>query len=202
MEALLLENDREGAERLMSIILKDTPPMECIDSIIAPALGHLGSQWEAGEVAMSQIYQSSKICDEMVKKIFSSTGKIRRASPVVAVACLEDHHMLGIKVVRLAVRAAGYEVIDYGHISAERLAERVRDDKVEYLLISALMLRSALRVQKVRDELTREGCRVTIIVGGAPFRFDEMLAGSVHADFTAPHPMGAVVFINEREAGK
>jgi methanogenic corrinoid protein MtbC1 len=44
------------------------------------------------------------------------------------------------------------------------------------------MLRSALRVKKVKQLLEQAGSPAKIIVGGAPFRFDPLLWEEVGAD--------------------
>ncbi|MFW5855403.1 MAG: cobalamin-binding protein, partial [Thermodesulfobacteriota bacterium] len=74
------------------------------------------------------------------------------------------------------------------------------EDEVELLLISALMLPSALRVEKVKDLLDRFGSRTQIVVGGAPFRIDPQLGREVGADAVGNSAADAVAII-ERFAG-
>jgi trimethylamine corrinoid protein len=60
--------------------------------------------------------------------------------------------------------------------------ERVKNDEIRVLLISVLMLSSALKIKTVKELLTVQGLDVRIIVGGAPFRFDPDLWREVGAD--------------------
>jgi methanogenic corrinoid protein MtbC1 len=95
---------------------------------------------------------------------------------------LSDHHKLGKVIVYSLLRASGFDLLDYGTMEADDLVARVNKDKIEILLISALMLPSALKVKRVKEKLTDMGLDVKIIVGGAPFLFDDKLWKEVGAD--------------------
>lgn len=111
---------------------------------------------------------------------------------------LEDYHLLGKRIVYSVLRAAGYQLKDYGQMNAEELVKRTWDDKIEILLISTLMLPSALKVKVVRENLDKleklektkphsgdnpgPHSNIKIIVGGAPFFFDTELYKEVGAD--------------------
>ncbi|RWX44604.1 B12 binding domain-containing protein [Candidatus Electrothrix aarhusensis] len=60
--------------------------------------------------------------------------------------------------------------------------QKVCEDSIKVILISTLMLRSALRVKQVKQLLEQAGSSVKIIVGGAPYRFDPLLWQEVGAD--------------------
>lgn len=180
LEDRLLRMDRLGAMRLYEE--SGVAPMAWIESVIVPALENIGRAWETGDVALSQIYMGGRICEEFVKSVSGQDAPVNRASPKIALVSLEDYHLLGKRMVYASVRSAGYELIDYGRMTAEALAERALQDGVEILLISTLMLDSALRVCKVKEGLRSKGRATKLVVGGAPFRFDEQLWRDVGAD--------------------
>ncbi len=64
----------------------------------------------------------------------------------------------------------------------KKLVERALADRIRVLLISTLMLNSALRVRDLVDGLRAAGQDTKVIVGGAPFRFDPELWREVRAD--------------------
>jgi methanogenic corrinoid protein MtbC1 len=69
---------------------------------------------------------------------------------------------------------------------------------IEVLMISVLMLRAALQVAELRAGLDSGGLRTKLVVGGAPFRFDENLWREVGADYVghnAADALGAVAEI-------
>jgi len=87
-------------------------------------------------------------------------------------------------VVLQVLRCAGYEVSDWGTSrTIDEVIDGVIRDGVEVMMLSVLMLRSALQVAQVRERLLEVGWHPFIVVGGAPFRLDRGLAAEVGADF-------------------
>ncbi|MEI8259400.1 MAG: hypothetical protein WCJ30_27345, partial [Deltaproteobacteria bacterium] len=80
------------------------------------------------------------------------------------------------------MRASGFAVTDYGVLGVSALAARAHADRVDVLLISVLVLRSALAVAALRATFQALGACPYLIVGGAPFRFDPDLWREVGAD--------------------
>jgi methanogenic corrinoid protein MtbC1 len=74
---------------------------------------------------------------------------------------------------------------------------RVVQDRVEILLVSVLMLPSALRVKELRARLTQAGRNIKIAVGGAPFRYDDQLWREVGADAMGRTASDAVKIVRQ-----
>ncbi len=153
---------------------------------MAPVMESIGIGWEEGSVALSQIYMSGRICEDMVTAGVSAQGKnLYQNQPKIVIAVLEDFHLLGKRIVYSVLRASGLLVDDLGQQDVDSLVQQIEEKKVDIVLISTLMLRSALRVSNLREQLRQRGITVKIVVGGAPFRFDEHLWEEVGADATA-----------------
>jgi methanogenic corrinoid protein MtbC1 len=187
----LLALDRLGAERMLRHEAQDSP-FKAVERLVVPALEEIGRRWERGGVALAQVYMSSRICEEMMEKILPSSSPERIRCPKIAIALLDDYHALGKMIVCAALRASGYAVHDWGRLTAEELAAQTVREQADIVLISALMLRSALQIKKVRSLLDAAGSPVKIIVGGAPFRFDPELAREVGADAAGGNAAEAV----------
>jgi methanogenic corrinoid protein MtbC1 len=82
-------------------------------------------------------------------------------------------------------------------MEVEEVATRVKDDGVEVLMVSTLMLNLAYGVKKLRTIFDKEGISAKIIVGGAPFLFDRDLWKEVGADAMAVDAMESVSRIND-----
>ena len=119
----------------------------------------------------------------------------------MAICVLSDHHKLGKIIVYSLLRASGFDLFDYGTMEVDDLIERVKKDKIEILLISTLMLPSALKVKKVKEKLIDDNLDVKIIVGGAPFRFDDKLWQEVGADAMCQTASEAVTVIHAAMGG-
>lgn len=182
LKEFLLAVDRIGAEKVLTGSLSEHSPAVVAEKVIAAALEEVGRAWENGDLALSQVYMSSRIAEDLVDKLFPAIETLAPATPIVALCVLEDYHMLGKRMVQSALRASGMAAHDYGRVTVEEAVERVREDGVRILMVSTLMLRSALRVKALKESLDAEGLDVQLIVGGAPFRFDPELWQEVGAD--------------------
>ncbi len=178
----LLSSDRLSAQRVMEQERQEYGSMAFVDQVVLGALENIGSGWERGDYALSQVYMSGKICEELLEKLLPRGEHETRTSPRMALAVLEDQHVLGKRIVHSVLWAAGYRVADYGVVSAEELGSRAMDDGLEVLLISVLMLPSALRIREVKEDLRRQRAETALVVGGAPFRLDRGLGKAVGAD--------------------
>jgi len=174
--------DRIGAERIFQSALQEMTPINAVEQIVAPALEQVGASWEDGRVALSQVYMSGRFCEELVDKALPPSDPDRKHQPRSAIVVLNDYHMLGKRIVYSVLRASGFELFDYGRMDVDQLVERVLTDKVRVLLISVLILPSALKVRDVCTRLKDAGAEVKVVVGGAPFLFDEQMWREVGAD--------------------
>ena len=146
-----------------------------------------GELWEQGEIALSQVYMAGKICEDVIEEISPNFKPKELYSETIYTVVLEDFHILGKKMLDSILRIAGFKLKDYGFgISAESLLEKLTQDNPRLLLISTLMLNSALRVKILAAEMTKLNLRTKIIVGGAPFNIDSDLWKKVGADGYAP----------------
>ncbi len=193
-EQALLMLDRLATKRISAEASRCLSPLEFVEKVVVPALERVGEGWENGTVALSQVYMSGRICEEVVDTLLPSSAPERKDQPKMAVAVFEDHHLLGKRIVYTMLRASGFELMDYGHMKIEGLIQRVKDDGIQMLLLSTLMLPSALRIKDVRDRLNGD---VKIVVGGAPFRFDNQLWQEVGADAMGKSASDAVKIINQ-----
>lgn len=178
----LVALDRPRTQALFQQAAQRTSPMHAVETLMVPALIQLGHAWDSGQIALSQIYMSSRICEDIVERILPATAAERKTMPRLAIVVLCDFHTLGKRIVLSVLRASGFEVLDYGRMEVNPLVERVLADHVKILLISVLMLPSALKVKAVCAALAERGQQVRVAVGGAPFLFDPELWREVGAD--------------------
>ncbi|MGR8929620.1 MAG: cobalamin B12-binding domain-containing protein [Gammaproteobacteria bacterium] len=174
--------DRIKAEALFQQALSTGSVIEVIDQFIVPTLKQIGQKWHDGHVALSQIYMSGKVCEELVEKALPAGAPERSHQPRQAIVVLNDYHMLGKRIIYSVMRASGFELLDYGHMAVDELVERIIADDIKILLVSVLMMPSALKIRELRDILDSRGVQIKILAGGAPFQFDPQLWREVGAD--------------------
>ncbi len=181
IQALLAVN-RLAAKRLIVGAVGSLTPLEIAEKIIVNALERIGDGWQKGDVSLSQVYMSGRICEQLVDDLLPPGDSARKAQPAMAIAVLDDYHLLGKRIVHSVLRAGGYDPHDYGRVTVDEAVRRTGEDRIQILLISTLMLPSALHVRDLVMRLKSTRREVKVIVGGAPFLFDPQLWREVHAD--------------------
>lgn len=184
LERALLALDRVAVNRLLVSGDETLSAIARVEQLVVPALERIGAGWEDGSVSLAQVYMSGRLCEDLVDQLLPPAEASRTDQPPMAIAVLEDYHFLGLRLVYSALRASGFALLNYGRCEVEQLVSRVVADGIRIVLISALMLPSALRVAAVRQGLCAAGHHARIVVGGAPFRFDTQLWQEVGADAT------------------
>lgn len=200
-EEALLRLDRSAAS---AVLQRAGGPdrVVALEQIVCEALERVGAGWERGEVALSQVYMAGRICEELIDQVLPPGAPERKDQPRMAVAVLEDHHALGKRIVYACLRAAGFELADYGQgLTPEDLLARVRRDGIELLLVSTLMLPAALRVGELVRRVREERLPVRVVVGGAPFLFDEQLWREVGADAMGRNAAEAIALAQRFSGG-
>lgn len=199
LEDALLSLDHIEVKRILQENINSQESRHRIEMLIVPALEGIGQKWEQGEVALSQVYLSGRICEEQVDRLFLQDvpNHILEEKPRLAIAVLEDYHLLGKRIVYSILRAGGFAIRDYGRVTVEELVGRIQTDEIEIILISTLMLPSALRVRELRTQLREAGQNVHVVVGGAPFRFDMELWKEVGADAMGYSASDVIAIINQ-----
>lgn len=193
----------KAAEEILSDLCVDFSMIEIADNLLAPSLESIGTGWEDGTVALAQVYMSGKICEQLVDKILKTSAPARREQPKMAMAVIEDYHSLGKKLVLFVLKVAGYEVLDYGHgLSTTEVIDRALEDEIEILLISTLMLPSALLIRNMTKLLKLRGSGIKVVVGGAPFLFDKDLWKEVGADAMGINASDAIGLVKRMTEGE
>ena len=191
MKSLLRANKPE-AERVLRQIQEDFSFPHVLESILVTSLERIGRDWESGKVALSQVYMSGRICEDLIGANNSDNEDNSEVSGKYAIALLNDYHMLGKRIVLSALRSAGFKIQDWGRLTSEQVVSSIEENGTEVALISTLMLSSALCVSDIRTRLDKKGLNCRLLVGGAPFRLDKNLWKEVGADATADNAMGSI----------
>jgi methanogenic corrinoid protein MtbC1 len=181
--------------QILSTYQQQAGAFSVVEQLIVPALEQIGARWEHGTLSLAQVYMSGHICEEIVDTILPPEQHQRISHPPIAIAVLDDYHLLGKRMVYSSLRASGYEIRDFGRVDVDTLVAHVLRERIAVLLISVLMLPSALRIKDLQQHLERAGHRPKIIVGGAPFRFDASLWQEIGADAMGKTAIDAVAHV-------
>lgn len=178
-EEVLLEMDKSAAFELSR---QHNNHLTLVEEILVPCLERIGTSWEEGRVALAQVYISAQICEEILVSILPEIDTSNDSTPNIALVLLEDYHALGKMIVKSSLIASGHSVIDLGRMDVDEIVTSVKEKDIKILLVSVLMLPSALLVKELRKRFDQEHLETKIVVGGAPFRLDKNLWKEVGAD--------------------
>lgn len=182
-EKALLQIDRIMAEEIFENCYLEYDSFKPLEHLTIEALKTIGERWEEGKLSLSQVYMSGVICEELIEKYMHKFDITTRKDLKIGIGVLLDHHALGKRIVYSILRSSGYDVIDFGEgLSVNAIVEKTLEKQIDCLLISTLMLPSALQVKNVVKELRKKQSATKIIAGGAPFRLDNNLWKKVNAD--------------------
>ncbi|GAB1475452.1 hypothetical protein MASR2M70_02840 [Bacillota bacterium] len=202
LDTLLLV-DRRGAEELLFRQYEESGDIKDVEHIIISSMKIIGDGWEEGEYSLAQIYMAGIICEELFDKMFPETDVKRISSPKMAICVFLDQHSLGKRIVKSVIRSRGYEITDLGQgLDVAALVQACRESNFDILLISTLMLPSALKVSMIKQEFKAKGIPTKIIAGGAPFRFDTTLWQKVGADADGKDATDVVTVIESLMKGE
>ncbi len=200
-EKALLSVDRITAKNIFSQYSNGIDALKTVHELIAPSLESIGSKWSKGDVSLAQVYMSGRICEELVDTILPPSTEANFVQPNIAITTLDDFHFLGKRIVYSILRSSGFKVMDLGRKEVKGLVKSVKENNIQILLISVLMLNSALKIKELKTRLVEQEIAVKIIVGGAPFRMDDDLWQKVGADATGVNASDAVKLVTDFMGG-
>ncbi|MBM9512183.1 cobalamin B12-binding domain-containing protein [Desulfogranum marinum] len=181
----LVSVDKSAVSEILSTEFT-TKGIDHVADTLQQALEEIGTAWENGSMSLAQVYMSGVISEEILNSILPANYLSKLTQPKIGTAVFLDHHNLGMKIVSSLVRSAGYPVVDLGvGVNVDNVIDFIGKEEIKILLISVLMLPSALAVEELIQEIARTYPDVKIVVGGAPFRLDTNLSEKVGA-----HEMG------------
>lgn len=197
-EAALLSVDQFEAKNVLDSVLDANSDLKVIEEIVYTVLEKIGTMWESGEVSLAQIYMAGQITEKIMEDYFIETDEVKIDKPKMAICVLDDYHSLGKSMVISVIKSNGYLVTDYGHgLTVDEIVDRAIEDELDVLLVSTLMIASAMNIKNIRKKLDEANSMIKLVVGGAPFRLNNNLWKEVGAYATSAHASGVIDIIKE-----
>lgn len=195
----LFDTDHDRAVAVIHTALENgVTPEEVVFSIIIPSIDQTINQIILDDsLCLAQHFLTAQISSDIVEEMLPLFTKAPQViGRVVLGTAFGDLHSLGKRIVAGCLRAQLIEVIDLGvNVRPEKFVQEAVAHHAEVIAISAMMLHTARSDQGalgVRKLLIEQDIReVSLVVGGAPFRFNPDLFSIVQADAWAPDGISA-----------
>lgn len=145
----------------------------------------VGQKFEAGDYYIPDMLASAEavgVAMEMLGPHLAESG-IKSKGKILIATVKGDLHDIGKNIVSILLRGAGYTVIDLGNdIDPETIVDAVKEEKPEFLGLSALLTSTMMHMEDTVRALADNGIRdsVKVIIGGAPV--SEEFARRIGAD--------------------
>lgn len=124
--------------------------------------------------------------------------------PVIVGNAWQDHHDLGRRMVTIALRGAGFRVVDLGlNVKSEDLVEAAIRERAKVIGVSSLLLTTARYCTDIKAILQKRGrADIKVIAGGAPFVVDPHLGERLGVDGVGRNCHDAVRLVRALTATK
>jgi len=164
----------------------------------------VGQKFEAGEYFIPDMLASAQAVGaamEILEPYLAASG-VNAKGKIIMATLKDDLHDIGKNIVSILLRGAGYTVKDLGNnVDIQVIVDAVREEKPQFLGLSALLTSTMARMADVIQMLEENGLRdqVKIIVGGAPV--SEEFAKSIGADGYGADGFQAVAVVEALASG-
>lgn len=194
------DTDKEAAFEIVDAALgQGVSPEDIVFKVVIPAVETMMAEiTKDPDTNLAQHFMTAQIAAEVTEKMLA---KFQHPPAIVGRIVIGtaagDLHSLGKRIVSGCLKALMVEVFDVGvNVRPERFIEAALEHDAQVIAISAMMVHTATGedgCRKVRELLRENGLeeRFRLVVGGAPYRFDNELYKSVGADAWAPDGVSA-----------
>ncbi len=188
--AAVIDSDRGSIDSILEEFSEQGMRVEeIVFSVIVPFLDSLTEKLKSGDITLAQHFVASQILGDTVEKFLDSFEKRPESRKTIVLGtAFGDFHGLGKKIVGGYLMANTFRVVDAGlNVSAERFVQLALEEDAHIIGISSMMVHTATSEEgpaKIRRILKERGLEssIKLIVGGAPYRYDEQLYARVGAD--------------------
>ena len=203
----VFETDKDAAFAVVNAALADgMTPEEIVFKVVIPAVEEMMSNiTKDPDANLAQHFMTAQIAAEVTEKMllkFEHPPEI--VCRVVIGTAHGDLHSLGKRIVMGCLKALMVGVTDLGvNVPAERFVDAAVAENAQVIAVSAMMVHTAtgengaVRIRQIMRERGLEKS-LRLVVGGAPYRFDNALYKAVGAVAWAPDGVNAGRVIVDR----
>ncbi len=187
----VFETDKEAAFDVVYAALADGMRAEdIVFKVVIPAIEEMMSNiTKDPDANLAQHFMTAQIAAAVTEKMLEKFEHPPEIIGRVVIGTAQgDLHSLGKRIVMGCLKALMVEVTDLGvNVAAEKFVEEALACDAQIIAVSAMMVHTAsgeMGARKVRQILHERGLeqRIKLVVGGAPYRFDNELYKTVGAD--------------------
>ena len=159
-------------EMVEEALAADIPAEDLIPNSLTAGMEVVGEKFSSKEYFIPDMLASADAVGAAMEilKPHLEDANVPTRGKIVLATVKGDIHDIGKNIVAILLKGAGYEVIDLGiDVPEDKIVETVRNEKPDYLGLSALLTTTMTEMPVVIKALEENGLRdsVKILIGGA-----------------------------------
>ena len=168
----VVKGNRKGIVDLVKEELnRGTIPGEILDTMLIPAINHVGTLFDKGIYFLPQLISSAETMKTAIDYLepMLEQGDGETESVTIVMATVEgDIHDIGKNLVVLMLKNYGYRVIDLGKdVPADVIVETAQKENAKIIGLSALMTTTMMEMKNVIAKVREKNLDAKVIIGGA-----------------------------------
>ena len=187
----VFETDKDAAFAVVEAALAaGATPEEIVFEVVIPAVEEMMSNiTKDPDANLAQHFMTAQIAADVTEKMLTRFKHPPESIGRVVIGTAHgDLHSLGKRIVMGCLKALMVDIVDLGvNVPAEKFVDAAVEQDAQVIAVSAMMVHSATGEngpRKIRQLLRERGLEsgIRLVVGGAPYRFDNELYKTVGAD--------------------
>src|SRR5436190_5357385 len=148
-------------------------PIEVIEGPLMAGMNVVGDLFGSGKMFLPQVVKSARVMKKAVAHLlpFIEAEKTATSKPkgkIVMATVKGDVHDIGKNIVGVVLQCNNFEVIDLGvMVPFQEILKTANDNKVDMIGLSGLITPSLDEMVTVAEEMTRQGFKLPLLIGGA-----------------------------------
>jgi len=171
--ALVKGMDQHIVEDTEEARLAIARPIEVIEGPLMAGMNVVGDLFGAGKMFLPQVVKSARVMKKAVAHLLpfieaeKSAGS-RSKGKIVMATVKGDVHDIGKNIVGVVLQCNNFEVIDLGvMVPFQDILKSANDNKADLGGLSGLITPSLDEMVTVAEEMTRQGFKMPLLIGGA-----------------------------------
>ncbi|MFD0587045.1 methionine synthase [Paenibacillus sp. GCM10027627] len=170
LASYIIEGTKEGLIPDLDEALNKYAPLEVINGPLMKGMEEVGRLFNNNELIVAEVLQSAEVMKASVTHLeqFMEKNESSVKGKIILATVKGDVHDIGKNLVEIILSNNGYKIINLGiKVPPEQLIEAYRNEKVDAIGLSGLLVKSAQQMVITAQDMRNAGIDVPILVGGA-----------------------------------
>jgi 5-methyltetrahydrofolate--homocysteine methyltransferase len=166
----IVDGDRQGLEEDLALAMEKHTPLDIINIFLLDGMKVVGELFGAGKMQLPFVLQSAETMKAAVGYLEPHMERVegQQKGTIVLATVKGDVHDIGKNLVDIILTNNGYRVVNLGikqPIAA--IMDAATQHKADAVGLSGLLVKSTVVMRENLEEMTRQGIRMPVMLGGA-----------------------------------